>query len=110
MDLEADKKKSGLYALWTNDVETTSIWLNTLREKTGKKVFTEGMPELIDIYAKYGVRSTFYYTWYIARQFPEVVKMASEAGHEIASHGKSHLKENGFDVMPFERQKRHLEE
>ena len=35
--------------------------------------------------------------------------MAS-GGHEVGSHGKSHLPENGFDVMPFERQKRHLEE
>ena len=98
------------YALWTNDVETTSIWLNTLRIETGEKVLREGMPELLDIYAKYGVKSTFYYTWYIASAFPDVVKMAADAGHEIASHGKSHLKQNGFDVMPFERQKRHLEE
>ena len=98
------------YALWTNDVETTSIWLNTLSDKTGEKVVREGMPMLLDIYEEHGVKSTFYYTGYIAKLFPEVVKMASEAGHEIASHGKSHLKENGFDVMPFEKQKTHLEE
>ena len=98
------------YALWTNDVETTSIWLNTLRDETGEKVVREGMPMLLDIYEKYEVKSTFYYTGYIAKLFPEVVKMASQAGHEIASHGKSHLKEDGFDVMPFEKQKKHLEE
>lgn len=98
------------YALWTNDVETTSIWLNTLSDKTGEKVVREGMPMLLDIYEKYGIKSTFYYTGYIAKLFPGVVKMAFEAGHEVASHGKSHLKENGFDVMPFERQKKHLEE
>ena len=34
--------------------------------------------------------------------------MIIKDGHEVASHGKSHLKENGFDVMPFDRQKRHL--
>ena len=28
---------------------------------------------------------------------------------KLRSHGKSHLPENGFDVMPFEKQKRHLE-
>lgn len=98
------------YALWTNDVETTSIWLNTLSDKTGEKVVREGMPMLLDIYEKHEVKSTFYYTGYIAKLFPEVVKMASEAGHEIASHGLSHLKEDGFDVMPFEKQKKHLEE
>jgi peptidoglycan-N-acetylglucosamine deacetylase len=89
-------------------VETTSIWLNTLRNETGEKVLREGMPELLDIYERHGVKSTFYYTGYIARLYPEIVKMAAESGHEIASHGKSHLKENGFDVMPFHRQKRHL--
>lgn len=96
------------YALWTNDVETTSIWLNTLRDKTGEKVLNQGMPELLDIYKKYEVKSTFYFTGYIAKLFPEIVKMIVEDGHEVASHGKSHLKENGFDVMPFEKQKRHL--
>lgn len=95
-------------SLFTNDVETTSIWLNTLRDKTGYKVLNEGMPILLDIYAKYDVKSTFYFTGYIAKLFPEVVKMIIEGGHEVASHGKSHLKEDGFDVMPFERQKRHL--
>jgi peptidoglycan-N-acetylglucosamine deacetylase len=96
------------YCLLTNDVETTSIWLNTLRDKTGEKVLREGMPILLDIYAKFGVKSTFYFTGYIAKLFPEVVKMILHDGHEVASHGKSHLKENGFDVMPFDRQKRHL--
>ena len=98
------------YTLFSNDVETTSIWLNTLRDKTGEKVLLEGMPLLLDIYEKFNIKSTFFYTYYIATKFPKVVKMAADAGHEIASHGKSHLKENGFDIMPFDRQKRHLSE
>ena len=95
-------------ALLTNDVETTSIWLNTLRDQTGEKVLKEGMPVLLDIYAQFGIKSTFFFTGYIAKLFPDVVKMVIHDGHEVASHGKSHLKENGFDVMPFERQRRHL--
>jgi len=95
-------------SLFTNDVETTSIWLNTLRDKTGYKVLEEGMPILLDIYAKYDIKSTFYFTGYIAKLIPDVVKMITKEGHEVASHGKSHLKENGFDVMPFELQKNHL--
>lgn len=98
------------FALWSNDVETTSIWLNTLRDKTGEKVLKEGMPTLLDIYAKHNVKSTFYFTGYIAKLFPEIVKMVIADGHEIASHGKSHIKANGFDVMPFDKQKRHLVE
>jgi peptidoglycan-N-acetylglucosamine deacetylase len=96
--------------LFSNDVETTSIWFNSLRDETGRKVLVEGMPLLLDIYAKYNIKSTFFFTGYIAKLYPDIVKMIISDGHEVASHGKSHIKGNGFDVMPFERQKRHLEE
>lgn len=96
--------------LLTNDVETTSIWLNTLRDETGLKVYKEGMPMLLDIYEKFGVKSTFYFTGYIARLIPDIVKMIQGRGHEVASHGLYHDKEYGFDIMPFEQQKEHLAE
>lgn len=96
--------------LLTNDVETTSVWFNSLREETGLKVLREGLPILLDIYDKYQIKSTFFFTWYMAKLFPRSVKLVTERGHEIGSHGKSHLRENGFDRMPFERQKRHLDE
>jgi len=98
------------YALWTNDVETTSIWLNTLRDSTGLRVLQEGMPALLDLYAEFNIRSTFYFTGYIAKLFPDIVKMIQAAGHEVGSHGKSHLVTNAFDVMPLDRQARHLQE
>ena len=98
-----------LYALLTNDVETTSIWFNSLRDETGKLVFEKGMPILLDLYSKYGIKSTFFYTAYIAKLFPEIVRMAVNNGHEVGSHGKSHIKENGFDIMPYKKQKSHLE-
>ena len=97
------------FCVFTNDVETTSIWFNTLRDETGIKVFKEGMPILLDIYNEFDIKSTFFFTAYIAKLIPEIVKMILMDGHEVASHGKSHLPENGFDVMPFERQKSHLE-
>ena len=98
------------FCLLSNDVETTSIWFNTLRDETGKKVLDYAMPKLLELYCTYNIKSTFFFTWYIAKKFPEIVKMIMPYGHEIASHGKSHLRENGFDIMPLERQKRHLEE
>ena len=101
--------KLSKYALLSNDVETTSIWFNDLRDATGEKVLREGMPRLLDLYANYNVKSTFFYTGYMAKLYPEAVKLAVNAGHEIGSHGKSHRKENGFDVMPYEKQIRHLE-
>lgn len=96
-------------ALLTNDVETTSIWYNDLRDETGAKVVREGMPLLLDLYNKYNIKSTFYFTGYIAKIYPEVVRMILADGHEIGSHGKSHIKVNGFDIMPFAKQKDHLD-
>lgn len=46
------------YCLLTNDVETTSVWLNTLRDATGIKVLKVGMPILLDIYRKYEIKTT----------------------------------------------------
>jgi peptidoglycan/xylan/chitin deacetylase (PgdA/CDA1 family) len=97
------------YALLTNDVETTSIWHNDLRDETGKKVLEDGMPLLLDIYNKYNIKSTFFVTAYIAKLYPNIVHMIVNNGHEIASHGKSHIQKNGFDIMPFQKQKEHLD-
>jgi peptidoglycan/xylan/chitin deacetylase (PgdA/CDA1 family) len=92
------------YALWTNDVETTSIWLNTLRDETGRRVWKEGMPILLDIYQKYQIKSTFFFTGYIARLYPEMVKMVQKDGHEIGSHSFSHKKEDGLDRLSYQEQ------
>jgi len=92
------------YTLLTNDVETTSIWFNALRNETGLKVLNEGMPLLLDIYAKHNIKSTFFFTGYIAKLYPEIVKMIISDGHEVGSHSMSHLKENGHDVTDFNKQ------
>jgi peptidoglycan/xylan/chitin deacetylase (PgdA/CDA1 family) len=96
------------YALFTNDVETHSIWFNTLRDETGMKVMRDGMPILLDIYEKYGIKSTFYFVGDMAQKFPDVVRMILPYGHEVASHGWSHEIQHGFDVLPFKTQLEHL--
>jgi peptidoglycan-N-acetylglucosamine deacetylase len=45
-------QKNYKYCLLTNDVETTSIWHNSLPDDTGKKVLEEEMPILLDLYEK----------------------------------------------------------
>lgn len=108
--MSATENRMEKYCLLSNDVETTSIWHNTLRDETGLKVLKEGMPRLLDLYEKYNVKSTFFFTGYIASLFPEIVRMVMPYGHEIGSHGLSHEKEDGFDVMPLEKQINHLSE
>ncbi len=94
--------------LLTNDVETTSIWHNSLRDETGIQVYKEGMPALLDLYAKYNIKSTFFFTGYIAKLIPDIVKMVQPYGHEIASHGLTHETQYSFDNLSLDDQIRHL--
>lgn len=95
-------------ACMTNDVETTSIVNGGLRDETGVKVWKEGLPMLLDLYDRYGVRATFFYIARFARQHPEIVRMVQEHGHEIACHGLTHRHDKAFDVMPYQEQLEHL--
>lgn len=92
----------------TNDVETTSIVNGGLRDETGIKVWQEGLPRLLDLYDKYGVKATFFYIALFAKQHPEIVKMVQQRGHEIACHGLTHKHDKAFDVMTYEEQLEHL--
>lgn len=96
--------------LITNDVETTSILNHKLRDKTGEYVLNQGMPRLLDLYDKYGVKATFFYTGHIAQLYPDVVKMAYERGHEVGSHGLTHEVSKAFDVLSPEEQLSHLKQ
>jgi peptidoglycan/xylan/chitin deacetylase (PgdA/CDA1 family) len=96
------------YCLMTNDVETTSIFYNCLSDETGEKVLKEGMPVLLDFYEKYNIKSTFFFTGYIAEKFTEVVKMIIPFGHEIGCHGFSHSPNDAFDNLNLEKQIIHL--
>ena len=97
------------YTLFTNDVDDTSILLNTLRDETVFMVYHEGLLIFMEIYDELNLKSAFF-TGYIARLIPDLFKMVVKYGLRVGSHEKSHIRENGFDVMPLEKQIRHLEE
>lgn len=98
------------YALWTNDVETHSIWLNDLNIETGKRVVNEGIPKLLDIYDEFGIKSTFFFNCDIARPFPEAVRSVRDRGHEVGSHGLTHEHTKAFDTMSYKEQYEHLKQ
>jgi len=95
--------------LITNDVETTSIVNGGLSDKTGEKVWKVGIPLLMELYEKYNIKSTFFYTGYIADKFPEIVRMIIPYGHEVACHGLSHKHDEAFDVLSYDQQVYHLQ-
>lgn len=92
----------------TNDVETTSILNHKLRDITGEFVLKQGMPRLLDLYAQYNVKTTFFFTGHIAKLYPDIVKMVQPYGHEIGSHGLTHEVNQAFDILPLLTQIEHL--
>ena len=101
-------KENTIYCLITNDVETTSIINHRLSDDTAVLVASQGLPRLLDIYDKYGVKSTFFFTGHFARLQPGAVRTVMEHGHEVGSHGLSHEAGLAFDMLSAEEQLRHL--
>ncbi len=99
---------SSAFMMLTNDIETHSIWHNTLRDETGEKVLREGLPLLLEIYAKYNIKTTFFFIADFAEKYPEIVKKILPYDHEVASHGYTHKPDQAFDVLPLQAQIDHL--
>ena len=96
--------------LITNDVETTSILNHKLRDKTGEYLLSQGMPRLLDLYDRFDVKATFFYTGHVAQLCPELVRVAHARGHEIGSHGMTHEVSKAFDLLSPELQLDHLKQ
>lgn len=97
-NLQKNKSRQKV-CLWTNDVETHSIFHNQLRDETGERVLKDGMPLLLELYERSGITSTFFFTGYIAERFPDVVRMILPYGHEVASHAYSHEPREALDQL-----------
>lgn len=46
--------------------------------------------KIIDLFDKSNIKATFFILGCVAKDHPEIVRIISEAGHEVASHGFSH--------------------
>jgi hypothetical protein len=49
-----------------------------------------GVPRLLMMLARHGVRSTFFVPGYTAARYPDVVRTIVDGGHEVAHHGYLH--------------------
>ena len=47
--------------------------------------------KILTSFEKYNVKATFFTLGYIAEKYPELIEEIQSKGHEIASHGYSHL-------------------
>lgn len=57
-----------------------------------------GVPRLLDMLDRVGIKSTFFVPGYTALRYPKVVKDIAAAGHEIAHHGFMHETLEGVGV------------
>lgn len=69
---------------------------------------------LLDLFAKYNVKSTFFVLGWVAERYPQLIKDIHGQGHEIASHGYAHRRATEQTPEEFKadvtRSKNHLED
>jgi len=56
---------------------------------------------ILDLFARYEVRATFFVLGWIAERFPGLIRRVAEAGHEVASHGYDHVRIEEMDRVAF---------
>lgn len=59
------------------------------------------MDRILELFSDQGVKATFFTLGWIAERYPMLVRRAVEEGHELASHGWSHVRvtEQGVDAF-----------
>jgi peptidoglycan/xylan/chitin deacetylase (PgdA/CDA1 family) len=57
-----------------------------------------GVPRILALLERHGVRATFFVPGYTAHRYPSVVRAVAEAGHEIAHHSYFHENTIGMDA------------
>ena len=56
----------------------------------------EGAPQLLELFARSGVRATYFTTGEVADRYPDAVRALVAAGHELGCHGVTHT---AFDTL-----------
>jgi peptidoglycan/xylan/chitin deacetylase (PgdA/CDA1 family) len=47
---------------------------------------------ILTMFGEFGVNATFYMLGWVAERYPQLVRQIVDAGHELASHGYSHIR------------------
>lgn len=92
----------------TNDVEATTFQGDAYNETMAQRMADEAMPEVLTFYKRMGVKATFFCQGSMMEQYPSIVRMIANDGHELGCHGWVHDKEHAFDIMTLLEQTQHL--
>jgi peptidoglycan/xylan/chitin deacetylase (PgdA/CDA1 family) len=91
---------------FTVDVDAEAGWLGVSDDyarrlttlSDGRFGVVRGVPRLLDLFARHGVRGTFFVPGLTASRYPDTVRAIVEAGHEVAHHGHRHLRSDRIDA------------
>jgi polysaccharide deacetylase family protein (PEP-CTERM system associated) len=56
---------------------------------------------LLEVLAEHGSKATFFALGIVAKKYPNLIRLVSKQGHEIASHGYAHLLVHGLSQAQF---------
>ena len=84
-------------AVFGVDVDAVGGWLGSYGGEDSPSDIQRGMfagevgsPRLLDLFARYGIRTTWFIPGHSIETFPDQMRAVVEAGHEIGAHGYSH--------------------
>ncbi len=61
----------------------------------------QNMEKILALFARHDTKATFFTLGWVAERFPQVVRDVVAAGHEVASHGWSHIRVPNSDPASF---------
>jgi len=86
--------------LWRSLKETASKYSN---RKFYDLSILQPLRSILEVFEEYGVVSTFFIVGEIVKSFPEAIEEIHNFGHEIASHGYSHVQLTEMNKNDFEK-------
>lgn len=87
----------------TFDFDSLSLWIGTLRQTSptplsrGEYGARVGVPRILDLLERHGVKATFFVPGHTALTYPDSVRAIAAAGHEIGAHNMVHETPIGLD-------------
>lgn len=92
----------------TNDVEATTIQGGSYNNEAANLVVTEGLPKTLKLYKELNIKTTFFCLGSLVEQYPQIVPLIENEGHEVGCHGWTHDGKFAFDILTLDEQIEHL--
>lgn len=94
--------EEGFHGLWPSAHKNMIRYMHELPQGT----FIEPLRNILKLFEREHVRSTFFVLGRIAESFPEIVEEIHDSGHEVASHGYFHVDLTKISLTEFEEMER----